>query len=142
MEVQQKDCYVYMNMIYQKQKKYVDQECVLEQVIVKYFVLFDFLYNLVNVYIVINNMEKLIGVIDCILVVDLNNDKVLFIKVCILECQGKNVEVLDIYKCFYVLYFESFELMMGVVCVNFNCVMEIVNNGVIIVNDMEYVLVC
>ena len=97
-EAQQKDCYVYMNMIYQKQKKYADQERVLEQAIAKYPVSLDFLYNLVNVHIATNNMEKLIGAIDRILAVDPNNDKVLPIKARILERQGKNVEALDIYK--------------------------------------------
>ena len=56
----------------------------------------DFLYNLVNVYIATNDMEKLLGAIDRILVVDPNNDKVLPIKARILERQGKNIEALDI----------------------------------------------
>ena len=140
-EAQQKDCYVYMNMIYQKQKKYADQERVLEQAIAKYPVSLDFLYNLVNVHIATNNMEKLIGAIDRILAVDPNNDKVLPIKARILERQGKNVEALDIYKRLYALHPESFELMTGVARANFNCATEIVNNGATIANDTEYALV-
>ena len=127
-----------MNMIYQKQKKYADQERVLEQAIAKYPVSLDFLYNLVNVHIATNNMEKLIGAIDRILAVDPNNDKVLPIKARILERQGKNVEALDIYKLFYALHPESFELMTGVARANFNCATEIVNNGATIANDTEY----
>ena len=130
-----------MNMIYQKQKKYADQERVLEQAIAKYPVSLDFLYNLVNVHIATNNMEKLIGAIDRILAVDPNNDKVLPIKARILERQGKNVEALDIYKRLYALHPESFELMTGVARANFNCATEIVNNGATIANDTEYALV-
>lgn len=57
----------------------------LEQAIAKYPVSLDFLYNLVNVHIATNNMEKLIGAIDRILAVDPNNDKVLPIKARILR---------------------------------------------------------
>lgn len=138
---QEKDCYVYMNMIYQAQKNYVDQEKVLEKAIVKYPVSLDFLYNLVNVHIATNNMPKLLAAIDRILAVDPNNDKVLPIKARILEKQGKNVEALDIYKRLYALHPESFELMTGVARANFNCATEIVNNGATVVNDTEYALV-
>lgn len=62
---------------------------VLEQAIAKYPVSLDFLYNLVNVHIATNNMEKLIGAIDRILAVDPNNDKVLPIKARILKASGK-----------------------------------------------------
>ena len=41
---QQKDCYVYMNMIYQSQKNYSEQERVLEEAIAKYPVSLDFLF--------------------------------------------------------------------------------------------------
>lgn len=140
-DVQAKDCYVYMNMIYQAQKKYADQERVLEQAIAKYPVSLDFLYNLVNVHIATNDFEKLIGTIDRILVIDPNNDKVLPIKARILEKQGKNIEALDIYKRLYALHPNSFELMTGVARANFNCATEIVNNGSTIANDAEYALV-
>ena len=128
-EAQEKDCYVYMNMIYQSQKKYADQERILLKANEKYPVSLDFLYNLVNVYIATNNMEKLLGAIDKILAVDPNNDKVLPIKARILERQGKNIEALDIYKRLYALYPNNFELMTGVARANFNCATEIVNNG-------------
>lgn len=140
-EAQEKDCYVYMNMIYQSQKKYADQERVLLKAYEKYPVSLDFLYNLVNVYIATNNMEKLLESIDKILIVDPNNDKVLPIKARILERQGKNVEALDIYKRLYALYPNNFELMTGVARANFNCATEIVNNGATIANDTEYALV-
>lgn len=138
---QEKDCYVYMNMIYQAQKNYAEQEKVLEKAIAKYPVSLDFLYNLVNVHITTNNMPKLLAAIDRILAVDPNNDKVLPIKARILEKQGKNVEALDIYKRLYALHPESFELMTGVARANFNCATEIVNNGTTIANDTEYALV-
>lgn len=140
-EAQAKDCYVYMNMIYQSQKKYAEQESILLRANEKYPVSLDFLYNLVNVYIATNNMEKLLGSIDKILAVDPNNDKVLPIKARILERQGKNVEALDIYKRLYALYPDNFELMTGVARANFNCATEIVNNGATIANDVEYALV-
>ncbi len=140
-EAQEKDCYVYMNMIYQSQKKYADQERILLKANEKYPVSLDFLYNLVNVYIATNNMEKLLGAIDKILAVDPNNDKVLPIKARILERQGKNIEALDIYKRLYALYPNNFELMTGVARANFNCATEIVNNGATIANDTEYALV-
>lgn len=140
-ETQEKDCYVYMNMIYQAQKKHADQERILELAVKKYPVSLDFLYNLVNVHIATNNMEKLLASIDRILTVDPNNDKVLPIKARILERQGKNVEALDIYKRLYALYPTNFELMTGVARANFNCATEIVNNGATIANDTEYALV-
>lgn len=140
-EAQEKDCYVYMNMIYQSQKKYADQERILLKANEKYPVSLDFLYNLVNVYIATNDMEKLLGAIDKILAVDPNNDKVLPIKARILERQGKNIEALDIYKRLYALYPNNFELMTGVARANFNCATEIVNNGATIANDTEYALI-
>ena len=140
-EAQEKDCYVYMNMIYQSQKKYADQERILLKANEKYPVSLDFLYNLVNVYIATNDMEKLLGAIDRILAVDPNNDKVLPIKARILERQGKNIEALDIYKRLYALYPNNFELMTGVARANFNCATEIVNNGATIANDTEYALI-
>lgn len=140
-EAQEKDCYVYMNMIYQSQKKYADQERILLKANEKYPVSLDFLYNLVNVYIATNDMEKLLGAIDRILAVDPNNNKVLPIKARILERQGKNIEALDIYKRLYALYPNNFELMTGVARANFNCATEIVNNGATIANDTEYALI-
>lgn len=140
-EEQEKDCYVYMNMIYQSQKKYAEQEAILEKAIAKYPVSLDFLYNLVNVHIATNNMPKLLDAIDRILAVDPNNDKVLPIKARILERQGKNVEALDIYKRLYALYPNSFELLTGLARANFNVATEIVNNGATIANDTEYALV-
>lgn len=140
-EAQEKDCYVYMNMVYQAQKNYAEQEMVLEKAVAKYPVSLDFLYNLVNVHIATNNMPKLLAAIDRILAVDPNNDKVLPIKARILEKQGKSVEALDIYKRLYALHPESFELMTGVARANFNCATEIVNNGATVVNDTEYALV-
>lgn len=138
---QEKDCYVYMNMVYQAQKNRVEQEKILEKAIAKYPVSLDFLYNLVNVHIATNNMPKLLAAIDRILAVDPNNDKVLPIKARILEKQGKNVEALDIYKRLYALHPENFELMTGVARANFNCATEIVNNGATVANDTEYALV-
>ena len=140
-DTQQKDCYVYMNMIYQSQKNYSEQERVLEEAIAKYPVSLDFLYNLVNVHIATNNMPKLLSAIDRILEVDPNNDKVLPIKARILERQGKNQEALDIYKRLYALHPDSFELLTGLARVNFNVATEIVNNGATIANDTEYALV-
>ena len=140
-DTQQKDCYVYMNMIYQAQKNYAEQEKVLEEAISKYPVSLDFLYNLVNVHIATNNMPKLLSAIDRILEVDPNNDKVLPIKARILERQGNNMEALEIYKRLYALYPDSFELLTGVARANFNVATEIVNNGATIVNDAEYALV-
>ena len=130
-----------MNLIYQSQKKYADQERILLKANEKYPVSLDFLYNLVNVYIATNDMEKLLGAIDRILAVDPNNDKVLPIKARILERQGKNIEALDIYKRLYALYPNNFELMTGVARANFNCATEIVNNGATIANDTEYALI-
>ena len=127
-DTQQKDCYVYMSMIYQSQKNYSEQERILEQAIAKYPVSLDFLYNLVNVHIATNNMPKLLSAIDRILEVDPNNDKVLPIKARLLERQGKNQEALDIYKRLYALHPDSFELLTGLARVNFNVATEIVNN--------------
>ena len=115
-----------MNMIYQSQKNYSEQERVLEEAIAKYPVSLDFLYNLVNVHIATNNMPKLLSAIDRILEVDPNNDKVLPIKARILERQGKNQEALDIYKRLYALHPDSFELLTGLARVNFNVVLPVI----------------
>ena len=66
-KTQEKDCYVYLNLIYLSQKNYAEQEKVLEEAIAKYPVSLDFLYNLVNVHIATNNMPKLLSAIDRIL---------------------------------------------------------------------------
>jgi len=69
---QEKDCFVYLNMIYMSQKNYAEQENILEKAISKYPVSLDFLYNLVNVHIATNNMPKLLNTIDRILIIDPN----------------------------------------------------------------------
>ena len=138
---QEKDCYVYMNMIYQSQKKYADQERILLKAHEKYPVSLDFLYNLVNVYISTKDTEKLLGAVDKILEVDPNNDKVLPIKAQILQLQGKNVESLEIFKRLYTLHPNDFGVMTGLARANFNCATEIVNNGITVANDTEYALI-
>lgn len=70
---QEKDCFVYLNMIYMSQKNYAEQENILEKAISKYPVSLDFLYNLVNVHIATNNMPKLLNTIDRILTIALQN---------------------------------------------------------------------
>ena len=69
---QEKDCFVYLNMIYMSQKNYAEQENILEKAISKYPVSLDFLYNRVNVHIATNNMPKLLNTIDRILTIDPN----------------------------------------------------------------------
>jgi tetratricopeptide (TPR) repeat protein len=140
-DTQEKDCYVYMSMIYQAQKNHADQELILEKAIAKYPVSLDFLYNLVNVHIATNNIPKLLDAIDRILAIDPNNDKVLPTKARILERQGKSREALDIFKRLYALYPNDFSVMTGLARTNFKIAVEIVNNGLTIVNDTEYALV-
>ena len=140
-EVNEKDCYVYMNMIYMKQKNYAEQERILEQAIAKFPVSLDFLYNLVNVHIATNNMPKLLDAIDRILAVDPNNDKVLPIKARILDRQGKHLEALDIFKRLYALYPNDYSLLTGLARANFNVATQIVNEGATIANDTEYTIV-
>ena len=136
-----KDCYVYMNMAYQKQKNYVEQEKILEQAIAKYPVSLDFLYNLVNVHIATNNIPKLLATIDRILEIDPNNTQVLPIKARILERQGQNKEAIDIYKRLYALHPDSYEIQTGLARANFNVATEIVNSGLKVTNDAEYALI-
>ena len=138
---QEKDCYVYLNMIYMNQKNYAEQEAILEKAISKYPVSLDFLYNLVNVHIATNNMPKLLNTIDRILTIDPNNLQVLPIKARILEKQGNNIEALDIYKRLYALAPNNFELLTGLARANFNVATKIVNDGATIANDTEYALV-
>jgi tetratricopeptide (TPR) repeat protein len=140
-DVQEKDCYVYMNMIYQSQKNYAEQEQILEKAIARYPVSLDFLYNLVNVHIATNDMSKLLAAIDRILAIDPNNEKVLPTKARILERQGKSVEALDIFKRLHALYPNDFSLMTGLARTNFKIAVDIVNNGLTITNDNEYALV-
>ena len=140
-KTQEKDCYVYLNLIYLSQKNYAEQEKILEEAITKYPVSLDFLYNLVNVHIATNNMPKLLSAIDRILKVDPNNVQVLPIKARILERQGKNMEALDIYKRMYALSPDSFELLTGLARANFNVATEIVNSGLTVADDAEYALI-
>ncbi|MDR0745803.1 MAG: caspase family protein, partial [Mediterranea sp.] len=140
-DTQEKDCYVYMSMIYQAQKNYAGQEQILEKAIAKYPVSLDFLYNLVNVHIATNDISKLLAAIDRILAIDPNNEKVLPTKARILERQGKSVEALDIFKRLYALYPNDFSIMTGLARTNFKIAVDIVNNGLTIVNDNEYALV-
>ena len=140
-QTQEKDCYVYLNMIYMSQKNYAEQEQILEKAIQKYPVSLDFLYNLVNVHIATNNMPKLLNAIDRILAVDPNNLQVLPIKARILEKQGNNIEALDIYKRLYALAPNNFELLTGLARANFNVATKIVNDGATIASDTEYALV-
>lgn len=138
---QEKDCFVYLNMIYMAQKNYEEQENILEKAISKYPVSLDFLYNLVNVHIATNNMPKLLNAIDRILKIDPNNLQVLPIKARILERQGNNLEALDIYKRLYALAPNNFELLTGLARANFNVATKIVNDGATIASDTEYALV-
>ena len=140
-ELQEKDAYVYLNMIWGAQKNYVQQEAVLEKANARFPQNLDFLYNLVNVHIATNNMEKLVAAIDRILAIDPNNVKVLPIKARLMERMGKNMEALDVYKRLYALNPNSFELMTGVARANFNVATEIVNSGLTIANDADYALV-
>jgi uncharacterized repeat protein (TIGR01451 family) len=140
-ETQQKDCYVYLSLLYGKLKNYEEQEKTLEQAIAKYPISVDFLYNLVNVHIATNNMSKLLNTIDRILAVDPNDMNVLPIKARILERQGNNLEAVNIYKRLYALKPDNFELLTGLARANFNVATEIVNNGATIANDTEYAIV-
>lgn len=140
-ELQQKECYVYMNLILMGKKDYAGQEKLLEEAAAKYPLSLDFLYNLVNVHIATNNMNKMMSTIDRITAIDPNNLQVLPIKARILERQGKNVEALDIYKRLYTLAPDNFELMTGLARANFNVATEIVNKGAQYTDDTEYALV-
>ena len=140
-KTQEKDCYVYLNMIYMAQKNYAEQEKVLEEAIAKYPTTLDFLYNLVNVHIATNNMPKLLATIDRILEVDPNNMQVLPIKARILLMQKKNEEALEIFKRLYALEPGNFEYMTGLARANFNVATEIANSGLKIANDTEYALI-
>lgn len=109
-EAQQKDWCLYEHDL--SSRKICGSGTRLEQAIAKYPVSLDFLYNLVNVHIATNNMEKLIGAIDRILAVDPNNDKVLPIKAHS-GTSRKECGALDIYKRQAMHHPESFELMTG-----------------------------
>ena len=137
-EEYEKDSYMYLNIIYQAQKNYSDQENILERAIVKYPLSLDFLYNLVNVYIATKNMDKLLSTINKVLEVDPNDEKVLPIKARLLESAGKNSEALEIYQRLYTLYPSNFELQTGLARANFNKAVEIINSGATITDDIEY----
>ncbi|GHT72176.1 caspase [Bacteroidia bacterium] len=134
----EKDAYMYLNMIYQEQKNYREQENILERAYAKYPLTLDFLYNLVNVHIATKNMDKLLSTINRVLEVDPNNEKVLPIKARLLESVGKNDETLEIYQRLYTLYPNNFELLTGLARANFNKATAIINAGATIYDDMEY----
>ncbi|MDR0542425.1 MAG: caspase, partial [Dysgonamonadaceae bacterium] len=134
----EKDSYMYLNMIYQAQKNYREQENILERAYAKYPLTLDFLYNLINVHITTKNMDKLLVSINKVLEADPNNEKVLPIKARLLESAGKNDEALEIYRRLYTLYPGNFELLTGLARANFNKATGIINAGATIYDDMEY----
>jgi hypothetical protein len=136
-----KDAYLYMNMIYQAQKSYKEQENILERAHTQFPLILDFLYNLVNVHISTQNKDKLLATIDKILYIDPNDEKVLPIKARLLEGSGKNEEALQIYQRLYMLNPDNFELLTGLARSNFNYATEIINNGSTIVDDTQYAIV-
>lgn len=140
-KTQEKDCYVYLSMIYMAQKNYAEQEKILNEAITKYPVSLDFLYNLVNVHIATNNIPKLLTTIDRILEVNPNDMQVLPIKARILLRQGNNEEALEMFKRLYALEPDNFEYMTGLARANFNVATEIANSGLKIANDAEYALI-
>ncbi|MDR1861335.1 MAG: caspase family protein [Bacteroidales bacterium] len=132
------DAYLYLNMIYQAQKNYSEQENILEKAHAQFPLKLDFLYNLVNVHIATKNMDKLMATINEILKVDPNDQKVLPIKARLLESAGKTDEALQIYQRLYTLAPENFELLTGLARANFNKATEIINAGAAISDDLEY----
>ncbi|MCD8080831.1 MAG: caspase family protein [Bacteroides sp.] len=136
-----KDAYVYLSMSYQKQKDHQRQEQILEEAVQKYPVSLDFYYNLVNVHIATNNMQKLLVCINRILEIDPNNEKVLPIKARLMEREGRNKEALEVYQRLYALHPDSPEILTGVARANFNYATEIINEGATIANDAEYAAV-
>ena len=137
-EEYEKDSYMYLNMVYQAQKNYSEQENVLEKASAKYPLSLDFLYNLVNVHIATKDTDKLLNTINRILKIDPNNEKVLPIKARLLESAGKNDEALEIYQRLYTLYPDNFELKTGLARANFNKATTIINAGATIVDNVEY----
>lgn len=136
-----KSAYVYMNMAYNAEKNYVEQEKILEKAAQRYPVSLDFLYNLVNVHIATNNMPKLINVIDRILAIDPNNTQVLPIKARLMEKQGDNEQALEAYGRLYAMNPESMEIISGLARANFNIATKIVNEGATIADDTQYAVV-
>ena len=140
-EGQVKSSYVYLNMIYNSQKDYAEQEKILEKAAKKYPVSLDFLYNLVNVHIATNNMAKLVNTIDRILAIDPNNTQVLPIKARIMEKQGNNEQALEAYGRLYAMNPNSIEIISGLARANFNIATKIVNEGATIADDAQYAVV-
>lgn len=138
---QVKSAYVYLNMVYNSQKNYTEQEKILERAAKKYPVSLDFLYNLVNVHIATNNMAKLVNTIDRILVIDPNNVQVLPIKARLMEKQGNNEQALEAYGRLYAMNPNSMEIISGLARANFNIATKIVNEGATIADDAQYAVV-
>lgn len=137
-ELQIKDSYVYMHQAYKAQKKYAQQEAVLEEAIAKFPVTLDFYYNLVNVHIATNNIPKLLNTIDRILAVDPNNEQVLPLKAKFLLNGKKYTEALELYKRLHALHPDDFAILTGLAQVNHNIGVDIVQSGRTVVNDTEY----
>lgn len=138
---QVKSAYVYLNLVFNAQKNYVEQEKILEKAAKKYPVSLDFLYNLVNVHIATNNMTKLISTIDRILAIDPNNTQVLPIKARLMEKQGNNEQALEAYSRLYAMNPNSMEIISGLARANFNIATKIVNDGATIADDTQYAVV-
>ena len=136
-----KNSYVYMHLAYKEQKKYAEQEQVLEEASKKFPVSVDFLLNLVNVHITTNNIPKLSNTIDRILAIDPNNEQVLPIKARVMERQGDNKGALEIYKRLHTLQPENYTITTALARSYYAVGVDIVNSGVTVTNDAEHAII-
>ncbi|MDR1682823.1 MAG: caspase family protein [Candidatus Symbiothrix sp.] len=134
----EKDAFMYLNMIYQAQKNYQEQENILEKACVKYPLALDFFYNLVNVYIATKNNEKLLAVIERILEVDPNNEKILPMKARFLSMARQYDEALEIYQRLHTLYPNNFDLLTGLAKANYSKGKAIIDKGADVFDIIEY----
>lgn len=140
-EVFIKNSFVNMHLAYNAQKKYAEQEQVLEEASKRFPLSVDFLLNLVNVHITTKNTTKLANTVDRILDIDPNNEQVLPIKARLLETQGKAKEALEIYKRLHTLQPDNFTITTALARAYYTVGVDIVNSGVTVTNDAEHAII-
>ena len=124
-----RDSYIFLNMAYNAQKNYVQQELILEEASKKFPLAIEFLQYLYNLHITTGNNQKLAGVVDRILEMDPNNTQVLTLKAKLLVNQDKIQDAFPIYERLYKLVPDNPRVLKDFARANFNVGVVIMNNG-------------
>lgn len=130
-----RNTYLYLNMAYQEQKDYVQQEMILEEGAAKFPLAIEFPQHLYNLYIRTGNNQKLAETVDRILKLDPNNTQVLAVKARLLMNQDKVEEAFSIYERLYRLEPNNLKVLKDFATANYNVGVVTMNNGKVVTED-------